>query len=84
MKSYTFYLHICANIFDDDYTSRLITTVGYGSAVPLTRDGRSLCYSFGFVCILMFTVLISIAGELNFLHCVYWMNVYQAYHNESI
>eukprot|EP00814_Leptocylindrus_danicus_P013806 CAMPEP_0116047484 /NCGR_PEP_ID=MMETSP0321-20121206/28925_1 /TAXON_ID=163516 /ORGANISM="Leptocylindrus danicus var. danicus, Strain B650" /LENGTH=384 /DNA_ID=CAMNT_0003529385 /DNA_START=302 /DNA_END=1456 /DNA_ORIENTATION=- len=42
----------------------LITTIGYGTAVPSTLRGRYLCYSFGFICILMFTVLISAAGDV--------------------
>jgi len=42
----------------------LITTIGYGTAVPSTPSGRYLCYSFGFICILMFTVLISAAGDV--------------------
>lgn len=42
----------------------LTTTVGYGTTVPSTQEGRKLCYTFGFISILLFTVLISSAGNV--------------------
>ena len=42
----------------------LMTTIGYGNAVPVTNAGRILVFTLGFVSILSFTGIIAQAGQI--------------------
>ena len=41
-----------------------MTTVGYGNASPVTDEGKSMCYTFGFLCILLFGTVLAQAGDI--------------------